>query len=77
MTDTDRVLEAELRFLRHVIAMGGWLTNRDTLFDEGERQIRDQMLVDGRLECDAVNAGRTRIVRITETGRTWLAGQEA
>lgn len=76
MTMPERItLEAELRFARHVIAMGGWLTDNDTLFDSTEREIRDRMLADGRLVHDVVNDGRTRIVRITDKGRAF-AGQE-
>ncbi|GAA2623968.1 hypothetical protein GCM10010399_64160 [Dactylosporangium fulvum] len=70
-----RTRENLARHLRHVAAMGGWVTR--LYFDRISENVPSRDLALAEKLIERGERDRIRTYELTDAGRAWLAGQES
>ncbi|MGI5247523.1 hypothetical protein [Dactylosporangium sp. CA-139066] len=65
----DELARIEDDFIRHLVDLGGWRTDKPQMLFTGERQIWDRWLADGRLQ--RATKERVSVVELTAAGWAW------
>lgn len=59
----------ELEFAQHIAGLNGWLMDRRDIMYDGDRQVAEAWLADGRMRTSTKD--RRPVIELTDAGWAW------